>query len=76
MARRLPQPSDVPPACPKCASRKVVRIVFGLPGTDLMEAAERGDVSLGGCCVSSDDPRWQCRACGAAFGRPSEARRR
>ena len=39
------------PKCPSCGSRKVVRIVYGMPGPELVEAYERGEVQLGGQCV-------------------------
>lgn len=55
-------------ACPTCGSTDRARIVYGLPGPELMEAAERGEVVLGGCCVSDDDPRYACRACGQRYG--------
>ena len=37
-------------------------IVYGLPTISLFEAAERGEVELGGCCP----PQWPtCGRCGA-----------
>jgi hypothetical protein len=41
----------------------VVRIVYGYPSEELREEAERGEVALGGCCVTGDDPTHLCRAC-------------
>ena len=41
-----------------------VEIVYGLPGLELAEAAERGEVTLGGCVIEDDDPDRQCRVCG------------
>jgi len=35
--------------CPQCGCTKVVPVVFGLPGDELMERARRGEVALGGC---------------------------
>jgi hypothetical protein len=55
------------PMCPSCGSTEVVPIAYGLPGPELMERAERGEVALGGCLVSGNDPRWQCRSCGLHF---------
>jgi hypothetical protein len=49
--------------CPECGG-KGVRIVYGLPGPELAEAAERGEVALGGCVIGDDDANLQCRACG------------
>ena len=41
-----------PPKCPQCDSiERVEQIVYGLPSPDLMKAAERNEVSLGGCTV-------------------------
>ena len=51
------------PKCPKCDSDKVVQIVFGYPSDELFESADRGEVSLGGCCVEVDDPEWHCDDC-------------
>jgi len=50
--------------CPKCSSSKgVIRIVYGMPGSDTVEEAEKGKVMLGGCCVTDDDPDWHCKEC-------------
>ncbi len=60
-------PKDAPP-CPNCSSHDVIPVVFGLPGNKLMEMSERGEVWLGGCWVSENDPEWRCQACGKFFG--------
>ena len=49
--------------CPECGGEGV-QIVYGMPSHELFEAAERGEVALGGCCVQEDEPNRQCRACG------------
>ena len=49
--------------CPDCGGGGI-RIVYGLPGLEATEAAERGEVALGGCIVGDDDPNLRCRACG------------
>ena len=49
--------SRKPPACPKCRSANVVAILYGYPDPEAMSAAERGEIELGGCCVTDDDPR-------------------
>jgi hypothetical protein len=51
------------PSCPRCESEKVVRIEYGEPGFEMWEAYEKGEIFLGGCAVSPDDPDWHCRAC-------------
>jgi hypothetical protein len=42
-----------------------VPIVYGLPGPDIFEAAERGEVAIGGCVIGrpDGDPHWACPAC-------------
>jgi hypothetical protein len=51
------------PACPACGSKQVQPIVYGLPGPELIERAERGEVALGGCIVFPENPEWQCALC-------------
>lgn len=55
--------------CPRCGSRDTIPIVFGYPGPELIAAAQQGEVVLGGCCITGDDPAWRCRSCGKDFGR-------
>jgi hypothetical protein len=49
--------------CAVCGG-KGVRIVYGLPSPELTEAAERGEVALGGCVIRDDGPNRQCHSCG------------
>jgi len=51
------------PKCPKCQSENVAAIEFGLPSPEMIEARERGEIVLGGCCVAEDDPEWHCKDC-------------
>lgn len=44
------------PKCPSCDSEDVVPIVFGFPDPETMDASDRGELSLGGCCVTENDP--------------------
>jgi hypothetical protein len=39
-------------------------IVFWYPMPETIAAAERGEIALGGCVVSGEDPTHQCTACG------------
>ena len=43
----------------------MVPIVYGFPAADseMMMAAEAGEVFLGGCVVEDDQPHWRCRNC-------------
>jgi len=49
--------------CSECRG-PVVPIVYGFPGPDMFEAANRGDIVLGGCTLFPDSPTHSC-ACGA-----------
>jgi hypothetical protein len=54
--------------CPRCGG-VAIPIVHGLPGLELFEAADRGEVALGGCMVFDEQPEWVCRGvdCGLEF---------
>lgn len=58
------------PACPKCGSGSVAAILQGMPAySEKLESdLEEGRVVLGGCCVTGDDPKWHCNACGHEWG--------
>jgi len=58
------------PRCPKCGEGTPLHIAYGLPSHGMFEASSRGEIALGGCCMSYDSPSWQCRACGHAWGGP------
>lgn len=56
--------------CPKCGSKPVAAILYGLPlFTDEQKAdIELGIVTLGGCVVGYDSPAWRCKSCGYEWG--------
>lgn len=57
-----------PPICPECdAGKNVIPIVYGKPGRELIEREERGEVKLGGCCVTNESARYHCRDCDLDF---------
>jgi hypothetical protein len=56
--------------CPKCGSLDVVPILYGYPMPEAMDAADKGLIELGGCCVTGEDPRKHCNACGERFDFP------
>ncbi|OLT30759.1 hypothetical protein BJF79_38230 [Actinomadura sp. CNU-125] len=68
--------TDAPSACPHCGGGAPIPIVYGLPGPDLFEEAERGEVALGGCVVWEGRPLWHCSACGHGFGGTTEDARK
>src|SRR5687767_2349581 len=50
--------------CPHCGEPlKLVPIVFGYPTEQTFEQPRRGEVALGGCGVSDNDPEFACAAC-------------
>ena len=54
--------SDKRVKCPKCGSTRIANILYGLPAysIELMDNIHAGKVALGGCCVTDDDPVWEC----------------
>jgi hypothetical protein len=50
-------------SCPECDSENVAGIVYGYPSEEMFDQSERGDIVLGGCCVTEDDPEWRCKDC-------------
>ncbi len=71
----IPPLEERPAECPECGSERVARILYGLP--DLSEELERqldgGEVVLGGCMVSGDDPSWRCVECRHEWGEPDHS---
>jgi hypothetical protein len=41
--------------------------LYGLPGPELIEAYQKGEVELGGCVIGNNDPEWRCKECGLAI---------
>jgi hypothetical protein len=62
---------ETPDRCSRCALPAVLPIAYGLPSGELMEAAARGEVALGGCIVGPQ--HWACSACGYTWPLPPEA---
>ena len=57
------QPTD---DCRYCGGQ-IIPIVYGYPGPESFEAAERAEVEFGGYVLPEDPPTRRCRDCGAAF---------
>ncbi len=67
-AENVPVITETPlPPCPRCGSTDSIRIAYGLPGLDMAEAEERGEIRLGGCLVGPESPDFECLGCGAAL---------
>jgi primosomal protein N' len=54
-----------PKKCPHCGSSKICEILWGMPvySEQLQSDLAEKKIVLGGCCVSDEDPTWQCVAC-------------
>lgn len=55
-----------PRKCPNCGG-KVVHILYGYPSPEAREAAMRGEILLGGCCIDLNSPDYQCIHCDQSF---------
>ena len=51
--------------CPNCQSTSHAEILWGLPADMrlLEDALEKKEIVLGGCNVTSHDPKWECNEC-------------
>ncbi len=58
--------------CPTCKKAKLVPLIFGLPGMDLVEQESRHEIVLGGCVSSEFPPELECLGCAARFKRDGE----
>jgi len=57
--------SRKPWKCPACGSERVAVILYGMPAFSphLEKDLNSGRIALGGCCVTDEDPKWQCVEC-------------
>lgn len=57
-------------ACPRCGSRDVARILWGLPAysAEMKRELDAGELTLGGCVISESNPLFACNACRGRFG--------
>jgi hypothetical protein len=53
--------------CPRC-SGSGTPIVYGYPDEELIEAAARGEVDIGGCVVPVDVEMFTCPQCRELWG--------
>ncbi len=58
--------AEQPQSCPECGKTPVATILYGMPAysQELKRDMKAGRITLGGCCVSGDDPEWECTHCG------------
>ena len=53
-----------PETCPRCGASKIADILYGMPAySEVKDDLDAGRLVLGGCCVSDDDPPWECTVC-------------
>lgn len=66
-------PWNEPVLCPRCNSDRVVYVLYGEPIMDenLKRALDGLKVELGGCIITPDSKRWECRNCGYRWGNVS-----
>jgi len=50
--------------CPACRHKTGVDILYGMPGPEAFEMAERHEIVLGGCCIDLGAPERSCTTCG------------
>ena len=52
--------------CLACGAKGAARILYGLPlfSPELDALLDKGELVLGGCVISEDDPEWHCNSCG------------
>lgn len=60
----MPNADDTHDRCVACGGETIL-IAYGYPGPEMCEAAERGEIELGGCTVFYGQPTRRCRSCGA-----------
>jgi primosomal protein N' len=60
-----------PKSCPACGSKRIASIMYGYPlfSEELEQKLEAGEIALGGCCISDDDPVWEFADCKAPIYR-------
>jgi len=53
-----------PSECPKCNSKKIAKILYGMPVFEMVnDDLKSGKIVLGGCCKEVGAPVWQCTNC-------------
>lgn len=58
--------------CPKCGSRRVAPILYGMPAfsEEMEQQLKEEKLYLGGCCISGMDPTYHCFHCKKDVGAP------
>lgn len=63
-----------PRRCPECGQSPLANIIYGMPAFDenLERKINEASITLGGCCISDDDPTWERTHCGLKIFRRQE----
>ena len=56
-----------PKVCPKCKSKNIIPIVYGMPGPEMQQESFEEKIHLGGCTIMEDNPSKYCRDCEHKF---------
>ena len=55
--------------CPACDKTWVAEILWGYPNMNLIqEELDKGEITLGGCLITDNDPKWECNECHHRWG--------
>jgi hypothetical protein len=56
--------------CPKCKKSWIAEILYGYYAdvNSFQDAFEKKEIVLGGCCVTDNDPKWECNDCCHQWG--------
>jgi len=59
------------PPCGKCGSTDVALILYGLTDLDekMKSMIDEGKITLGGCIIGEDSPKWVCNDCKHTYGK-------
>jgi len=62
------------PPCPSCGSKNACHIFWGYPANmeQYLEAIAKKEIAAGGCCISDNDPKWECIKCNLRWGKRHE----
>ena len=56
--------------CPECGKSWIAEIRWGyFPCTDVIQdKLDKKEITLGGCLVTDNDPKWECNNCHHQWG--------
>lgn len=49
--------------CPKCASNKIIDILYGYPTEETLRSWQNKEIELGGCIIGKEKPTKKCTKC-------------